>query len=109
MILETVPFDSAEFVDTPESQAELLADAIESGDARYIAAALGTIVRARGMTIVAREAGVTRETLYRALSEEGDPRLTALLGVGRAPRPEVDLRPRGRRPAPRRFGGFRES
>lgn len=84
MTLETTPFDPAEFLDTPESQAELLADAVESGDARYIAVALGTIARSRGMTTVAREAGVTREALYRALSKDGDPRLTTLLGVARA-------------------------
>lgn len=84
MVIETIPFDAAEFLDTPESQVELLAEAVESGDARFIAAALGTIARARGMTAVAREAGVTREALYRALSEDGDPRLTTLLGVARA-------------------------
>jgi probable addiction module antidote protein len=49
-----------------------------------VAAALGVIARARGMSEVAREAGVTREALYRALSESGDPRLTTLLGVARA-------------------------
>jgi probable addiction module antidote protein len=52
-----------------------------SGDAGHIANALGVITRARGMTEVARGAGVTREALYRALSEDGDPRLTTLLGV----------------------------
>jgi probable addiction module antidote protein len=84
MTIETTPFDPAAFLDTPESQAELLADAVESGDAGYIAVALGTIARARGMTSVAREAGVTREALYRALSKDGAPRLTTLLGVARA-------------------------
>lgn len=84
MAIETTPFDPAEFIDTPESQAALLADAVASGHAAYITAALGTIARARGMSAVAREAGVTREALYKALSEEGDPRLSTLLGVTRA-------------------------
>jgi probable addiction module antidote protein len=81
MSLKTLPFDAARYLKSPESQAELLSDAFASGDARYIATALGVVARARGMTKVAREAGVTREALYNALSEEGDPRLTTLLGV----------------------------
>jgi probable addiction module antidote protein len=82
--MKTTPFDPADFLDMPDSQAELLADAAESGDAKYIAAALGTIARARGMTKVAQESGVTREALYRALSKDGDPRLSTLLGVAKA-------------------------
>jgi len=81
MATETLPFDAARTLTSAEAQAELLSDAMASGDAGYIANALGVIARARGMTEVARGAGVTREALYRALSEDGDPRLTALLGV----------------------------
>jgi probable addiction module antidote protein len=81
MPIETTRFDAAEYLDTAESQAELLSDAFESGNAGYIAHALGVVARARGMTGVAREAGVTREALYKALSESGDPRLSTLLGV----------------------------
>jgi probable addiction module antidote protein len=79
----TVPLDVAEFLDTPEAQAEFLTDALESGDAAYVAHALGIVARARGMSAVAKGAGVTREALYKSLSEEGDPRLTTLLGVVR--------------------------
>jgi probable addiction module antidote protein len=82
--VKTLPFDPADHIVTPEAQAELLADAVESGNAGYIATALGTIARARGMTQVAKDAGVTREALYRALSAEGDPRLSTLLGVAKA-------------------------
>jgi probable addiction module antidote protein len=81
MATKTLPFDAARYLASPEAQAELLSDAMASGDAGYIANALGVIARARGMTEVARGAGVTREALYRALSEDGDPRLTTLLGV----------------------------
>ncbi len=84
MKIKTTPFDPADFLDTKELQIELLADAIETGDSRYIANALGTIARARGMATVAREAGITRQALYRALSEKGDPRLTTLLGVAKS-------------------------
>jgi probable addiction module antidote protein len=81
---KTLPFDAARYLTSPEAQAELLSDAMETGDAGYIANSLGVIARARGMTEVARDAGITREALYRALSEDGDPRLTTLLGVIRA-------------------------
>lgn len=84
MAIETIPFDAAEFLDDAESQAELVADAFNSGDAHYIAHALGVVARARGMTQVAKDAGVTREALYRALSQEGDPKLSTLLGVLKA-------------------------
>lgn len=82
--METIPFDPARYLANPEAQAELLSDAFESGDARYIANALGVVARARGMSQVARNAGVTREALYKALSDDGDPRLTTLLGVVKA-------------------------
>jgi len=84
MKLKTTPVDPADFLDTKESQIELLADAIETGDSRYIANALGTIARARGMARVAQEAGITRQALYRSLSDKGDPRLTTLLGVAKS-------------------------
>ena len=84
MTLETVPFDAAVFHGDAQSQQELVADAFDSGDAHYIAHALGIVARARGMTQVAKDAGVTREALYRALSQEGDPRLSTLLGVLKA-------------------------
>ena len=57
----TEPFDPARFLASPEAQEELLNDALASGDAGYVAQALGVIARARGMSEVAREAGVTRE------------------------------------------------
>lgn len=81
---KTKPFDAAEYLDDAESQTELLSDAFESGDAGYIAHALGVVARARGMSHVAREAGVTREALYKALSDDGDPKLSTLLGVTKA-------------------------
>ncbi len=84
MPLSTVPFHADEYLDTAESQAELLADAFGTGDPAYIAQALGVVARARGMTQVAREAGVTREALYKALRPDGDPRLSTLIGVAKA-------------------------
>jgi len=83
-MIGTKPFDAAKYLKSEESQADLLNDALSTGDAGYIARALGVIARARGMAEVAREAGVTREALYKSLSEAGDPKLSTLLGVTRA-------------------------
>lgn len=84
MSLKTAPFDAAQYLSEPEDQAALLSDAFATGDISHIATALGVVARARGMTHVAREAGVTREALYKALGPGGDPRLSTLLGVARA-------------------------
>jgi probable addiction module antidote protein len=84
MPIETLPFDASAYLSTPEAQQELLADAFASSDAAFIAAALGVVAKARGMTQVARDAGVAREALYRALSADGDPKLSTLLGVMKA-------------------------
>jgi len=83
-MVKTTPFKPERYLKSRKAQQELLDDAFASGNAAYIADALGIIARARGMTEVAREAGVTREALYKSLSDEGDPRLTTLLGVARA-------------------------
>jgi probable addiction module antidote protein len=57
-MMKTTAFDPADYLDTPEAQEELIADSAASGDARYIAIALGTIARARGMTKVAKALGL---------------------------------------------------
>lgn len=84
MALETFPYDTSEHLASVESQIELLQDALDTSDATYIAHALGVVARARGMTSIAKEAGVTREALYKALSETGDPKLSTLIGVLKA-------------------------
>ncbi len=84
MATRTIPFDAARYIGSAHAQAELLTDALDSGDAGYVANALGVIARARGMAEVARGAGVTREALYKTLSPTGDPKLTTLLGVIRS-------------------------
>ena len=81
---ETTAFDAAEYLDTPEAQAEYLSAAFETDDTAYIAKALRTLARAKGMTRVAEEAGITREGLYKALGEKGDPKLSTLLRVAKA-------------------------
>ena len=71
---KTIPFDATKHLKSRRAQAELLSDALETGDTGYIANALGVIARARGMADVAQQAGVTRAALYKALSRRGDPR-----------------------------------
>ncbi len=83
-MVKTEIFAPERHLTSKEAQAELLNDAFATGDAGYIANALGVVARAQGMTEVARTAGITREALYKSLSEAGDPKLTTLLGVMRA-------------------------
>jgi probable addiction module antidote protein len=78
---QTTPFDAAKYIVEPGHAAALLNDAFESGDAGYIARALGTIARSEGMTKLARVSGVNRQALYAALGEGGNPTLETLLKV----------------------------
>ncbi len=82
----TVPYDVAEQLRTPEEMAAYLDAWFEEApeDAAGIARALGDIARARGMTQVARDAGLSRESLYKALSESGNPSFATILKVARA-------------------------
>ncbi|GBQ89291.1 putative transcriptional regulator [Gluconacetobacter johannae DSM 13595] len=77
----TRPFDPAKYLTRPEAQEELLNEALESGDAAFIAQTLGVIARARGISQIAKDTGLTRQGIYKALDDNGDPRLTTLLGV----------------------------
>ncbi|MCA0940195.1 putative addiction module antidote protein [Salipiger pacificus] len=78
-------FDAAKYLDNPEAIAGFIEGAFEmaaeEGDPSIITMALGVIARAKGMTALARESGMTREGLYKALGENGDPRLSTLMGV----------------------------
>jgi len=84
MALETFSFDPAEYLGDPAAQAELIADALSTGDAAYVAHALGIVARARGMSQLARDTGMSRESLYKALSAQGNPELATVLRVAAA-------------------------
>jgi probable addiction module antidote protein len=84
MALKTTAYDPAEYLDTPGRIAAYLRVVFEDGDPALIAAALGDVARAKGMTQLASQSGVTREALYKALSPSGDPRLSTFLGVMKA-------------------------
>ena len=79
----TSRYDVAEHLRTPEEMATYLEACLEeaNGDAAFIAKALGDIARAKGMTQVARDAGLSRESLYKALSGERVPTFDTILKV----------------------------
>ncbi len=81
MALKTSRFDIKGHLKHPEDRAAHLAAAFEEGDTEFIVQALNDVSRAIGMTEVARAAGITREGLYKSLGENGDPKLSTLLGV----------------------------
>jgi probable addiction module antidote protein len=81
---KTQPFDAADYLNTEEDMVAYLEAALEENDAATVAAALGDIARAKGMTEVAREAGLGRESLYKALSADGNPELATVMKVVRA-------------------------
>jgi probable addiction module antidote protein len=81
MALKLKPFDAAKYLEDPEDQADLLNEAFQTGHSGYIAAALGAVARARGMTELAEKTGLNRQALYTALSENGNPTLDTVLRV----------------------------
>ena len=95
MSLATRSFDAAGYLDSPEMISAYLDAALAEGDPTLFAAALGDIAKARGMSEIARDAGVTREALYKALSENGDPRMSTLFGVIKALGLKVRVEPEG--------------
>ena len=71
-------FDPAEYLDSDEAVAAHLNDIISANDAALLAAALGDIARARGMAVIAKASGLTREALYNALRPDSQPRFDTI-------------------------------
>jgi probable addiction module antidote protein len=88
-------YDPAEALTSDEAIDIFLSDAFETGDARYIAKAIGVVARAKGMTDIARRTGLAREQLYRSLSDNGNPTLETTMAVLRA----IGFQLTGKRPA----------
>ena len=80
-MVKTTRWDVASHLDTPERIVLYLEAVFEEGDPQLIAAAIGDVARARGMTQLAKDTGLTREALYRSLSEQGNPELSTVLKV----------------------------
>jgi len=78
---ETMPFDPARYLTTEDDIAAYVTEALASGETAVIAQALGAVARARGVSDIARKTGLSRESLYRALSAEGNPELATVLRV----------------------------
>src|SRR3954451_20293849 len=81
MAIETTRWDAAEHLDTPQAIAAYVDAALEEGDPKLVAAALGDAARARGMAALARQTGLSRESLYRARSSDRNPELATVLKV----------------------------
>lgn len=77
----TRPFDPARYLRNPSDRAAYLEAALEEGDAAFVAVALGDIARSIGMAHIAKKTGLGRESLYKALSGDGNPELATVLRV----------------------------
>ncbi|MBY3119781.1 putative addiction module antidote protein [Rhizobium leguminosarum] len=84
MAEEIFDFDPAEMLDSDEAIEAFIIEALQTGDAKFIASALGVVARAKGMSKIARKTGLSREHLYKALSENGNPTLETTLAVMKA-------------------------
>lgn len=95
MVTKLEDYDVANHLRTPEEMAAYLdACLVEcGGDASFVAKALGDLARAKGMTALARETGLSRESLYKALSAEGNPQLDTVLKVAAALGLALSVRP----------------
>ena len=83
-VSELPEFDASEYLRDEEDVAEYLTAVLEDGDPALVSAALGDIARAKGMTDIARETGLGRESLYKALSPGGNPEFSTILKVVKA-------------------------
>ena len=81
MSLDVKPFDVAEYLVDEQHIESYLEAAFEEGDPALIAAAIGDIAKARNISAIAKDSGLTRETIYRAFSKDGNPTLSTLSSV----------------------------
>lgn len=84
MAVKTTRWDVTQHLDTDEKMALFLEAVFEEGDPATIAAAIGEVARARGMSQIAKDAGLSRENLYRALSGDGNPEFGTVMKVIKA-------------------------
>ncbi len=84
MSIRTREFDPARYLDNEDAIAAYVSDATESGNPQELAHALGVVARARGISDLSRRTGFTRQTLYKALSGEGNPELETIAKVADA-------------------------
>jgi probable addiction module antidote protein len=82
--MKLVAFDAARYLDSDEAVAEYMSAVLEANDPDLLLLALGDVARAKGMAQVAKEAGLGRESLYKALTPGAKPRFDTILKVARA-------------------------
>src|SRR5690242_13402966 len=93
---KTTRFDAADYLDTEERQVAYITAALETGDADFVRDALGLVARARGLSEIAKTAGLNRESLYRALGEAGNPEFGTVMRIVRALGLTLSARPAAR-------------
>jgi probable addiction module antidote protein len=81
---KTTRFDVVDYLDTEERQVAYITAALETGDADFVRDALGLVARARGMSEIAKIAGLNRESLYKALGQTGNPEFSTVMRIVRA-------------------------
>jgi probable addiction module antidote protein len=84
MTKKLIPYDPAEDLGSNEAITTFMAEAFRTNDLSYISHALGVVARAKGMTQIANETGLSREQLYRSFSQKGNPTLKTTLAVMKA-------------------------
>ncbi|MBR0689883.1 putative addiction module antidote protein [Bradyrhizobium manausense] len=92
---KTRPFDASEYLDSPEAIAAYLSEAFETNDPSFVTDAIGIIARARGMSALAKDTGLSRENLYKALSSEGHPEFSTVMKVLGSLGVELHAQPKG--------------
>jgi probable addiction module antidote protein len=86
-------YDPAEDLGSDDALAAYMGEAFSTNDTKYIAHALGVVARAKGMSQIAKQTGLSREQLYRSFSEDGNPTLRTTLAVMRALGLELSAKP----------------
>lgn len=95
---KTKPWDASEHLDSEEMIFAYMNAALEDGDPALFSAALGDIAKARGMTAIAKETGLSRESLYRALSGDGNPEFATVIKVMKALGLQISVEPAEKAP-----------
>lgn len=99
---KTTRFDAADYLDSEARQVAYITAALETGDADFVRDALGLVARARGMSEIAKNAGLNRESLYKALGENGNPGFATVMRIVRALGLTLAVRPAAARRTPKR-------
>lgn len=81
MAVKTIAFEPEKYFAQPDAQARLVAGAVHSDDAQFLIDAIAVVARARGMTELARETGMTRQALYAAFGPKGNPTISTVMRV----------------------------